>query len=78
MAAAMTAAKGMQKPSLGALTRPTERPNEPVNAGLPGSPIPGGQARQTGNLSAMISAVAQATSSAALSQLAARAASAGQ
>lgn len=78
MNAAMAAAKQMSPPKLGALTRPTERPNEPVTAGLPGSPFQPQQPRQTGNLSAMISAVAQSTGSAALNQLAARAAMAGQ
>lgn len=78
MQAAMAAAKNFQKPSLGALTRPTERPNEPVTAGLPGSPVQPPAPRQTGNLSSMISAVAQSSNSAALSQLAARAAAAGQ
>lgn len=78
MSGAMNAAKQMSVPKLGALTRPTERPNEPVNAGLPGSPIQDPMQRQTGNLSSMISAVAQSTDSPALSQLAARAAAAGQ
>lgn len=75
---AMQAAKQMTKPNLGALTRPTERPNEPINAGLPGSPIAPPPQQQTGNLSSMIAAVAQSSNSAALSQLAARAAAAGQ
>lgn len=78
MAGAMQAAKQMVPPKLGSLTRPTERPNEPVTAGLPGSPVSPAPQRQTGNLSSMIAAVAQSSNSAALSQLAARAASAGQ
>lgn len=75
IARAMEAAKQMQPPSNGGLGRPTERPNEPITAGLqPGAP----SQRQVGNLSAMIDHIAKATNSAALSQLAARAAAAGQ
>lgn len=79
MGAAMMAAKQFQKPNLPGLTGPTTRPNEPVTAGLPGSPInPAAGQRQVGNLSSMLSAVAQANNNPALSQLAARAAAAGQ
>jgi hypothetical protein len=82
MSDAMGAARQMQMPAPGSMsvTRPTERPNEPVTAGLPGSPIGAAQPaqRQVGNLSSMISAVAQAAGSPALSQLAARAAALGQ
>lgn len=77
-----TAAQGHMAPQLGKLTRPTERPHEPVNAGLPGGPPPqaGGQAppRQVGSLSSMIAAVAAVSGSSSLSQLAARAAAVGQ
>lgn len=74
---AMQAAKAFQMPPTGALTRPTERPNEPVTAGLPGGPV-NGATPQTGSLSSMLNALAQASSSAAISQLAARAQAAGQ
>jgi hypothetical protein len=77
IAAAMNAAKNMPPPQKGQLTRPTERPNEPVTAGLPGTPS-AANPRQVGNLSSMIQQVAKATNSAALSQLAGRAAAAGQ
>jgi hypothetical protein len=82
MGAALAAAKAHVPPNLGKLTRPTERPHEPVTAGLPGGPPPqAGTAapqRQVGSLSSMISAVAAVSGSAALSQLAARAAGFGQ
>lgn len=79
IASAMAAAKQMPKPSQHQLlTRPSERPNEPVTAGLPGSPAQPPAPRQVGNLSSMIQAVAHAANSPALSQLAARAANAGQ
>ena len=79
--AALGAARGFTVPPNVAMMRPTDRPNEHITAGLPGSaqPVTAGQTpRQVGTLSSMISAVAQASGSAALSQLASRAASAGQ
>jgi len=80
MGAALAAAKAHVPPNLGALTRPTERPHEAVTAGLPGAPQPqtGAPPRQVGSLSSMIAAVASVSGSAALSQLAARAAAVGQ
>jgi hypothetical protein len=75
----MDAAKNFQMPAGIGMMRPTDRPNEPVTAGLPGAPqTAGNSTRQVGSLSSMISAVAAAASSPALSQLAARAAAAGQ
>lgn len=65
---------------LGAFTRPTERPNEPVTAGLPGN-VPGGPMPQqvpSSNLATMLSRVAQAANSPALGELAQRAARLGQ
>jgi hypothetical protein len=71
-------AKQFQMPQGLTMTGPTERPNEPIHAGLPGSPVQPPAPRQVGNLSSMISAVASAAASPALSQLAARAAALGQ
>lgn len=78
--AALSAAKGFTVPPNVTMMRPSDRPNEHVTAGIPGSAAggPGPQARQVGSLSSMISAVAAASGSAALSQLASRAAAAGQ
>lgn len=82
MGAAMAAAQQHAPPNMGKLTRPTERPHEPVNAGLPGGPPPqvgtAAPQRQVGPLSAMIQAVAAVSGSSSLSQLAARAAAFGQ
>jgi hypothetical protein len=78
-ATALNAARQFTVPPNVAMMRKTDRPNEPVTAGLPGTAQnPASGARQVGSLSSMISAVAQASGSAALSQLAARAAAAGQ
>lgn len=78
LTSALQAAQQMQKPDLPNFSRGTERPNEPVTAGLPGSPVTPGQGRQVGSLSSMLSQVSQATNNPALTQLAQRAASAGQ
>jgi hypothetical protein len=78
MSDALGAARQMQMPAGMSLTRPTERPNEPVHAGLPGSPVSAPAPRQVGNLSSMIAAVADASTSPALQALAARAAALGQ
>lgn len=82
MGAAMQAAQNMPPPNLGSLSRPTERPGEPVTAGLPGgAPVtPGTQmtAPDNGSISSMLSKMAAATGSAALNQLAGRATSMGQ
>lgn len=82
MNAANQAARNFQMPNLGSLTRPTERPNEAVTAGLPsgpppitGSPMP---QQSTGSISSMLAKMAAATGSAALSQLASRATAVGQ
>lgn len=82
MGAALEAAKNFQMPTPGSLTRPTERPGEPVTAGLPsgpppsvGSPMP---QQTTGSISSMLAKMAAATGSAALSQLASRATAVGQ
>ena len=75
--AAMQAARQFQMPNLPDFQRPTERPNEPVTAGLPGSPS-GPAASGVGNMSSLLSMLAQASNSASISQLAGRAAQAGQ
>lgn len=77
MAQAMQAARMHQKPNLGSLTRPTERPNEPVTAGLPGQPQ-GTTPPQPPTMSGMLQKLAGATGSGALSALAQRAMAAGQ
>lgn len=76
--AAMNAARNFQKPAMGKLTRGTERPNEPVTAGLPGTPAATPPPRQVGSLSTMINNVASISGSSVLSQLASRAAALGQ
>lgn len=63
---ALTAARNFQMPTLGPLTGPTQRPNEPVTAGL--NPQNG-----SNGLGAMLSRMATASNSPALGQLAARA-----
>lgn len=70
--AALQAAKQFQAPPLGGLGRPTERPNEPVTAGLPGSPQ-GPLPQQGGSLTGVLTRMAAASGSAALTQLAQRA-----
>ena len=71
---AMGAAKNFQMPNLGDLHGPTQRPNEPVQAGLPGGP--GAPAPPPNNgIGAMLSRMATAANSPALAQLAARATS---
>jgi hypothetical protein len=73
----MAAAKQFTPPPNLTMTGPSERPNEPIQSGMnatAGAPVQ----RQVGSLSSMISAVASASGSSALSQLAARAAAAGQ
>lgn len=63
----------------GAFTRQSERPNEPVTAGLAQTAVPApGTQPQGGMLASMLSRVAQASGSAALSQLAQRATTLGQ
>lgn len=83
MAAAMQAAHQMSPPpDRGGLARPTERPGEPVTAGLPMGPPPAqGGAMPTpdnGSMSSMLSKMAAATGSGVLSQLAGRATAQGQ
>lgn len=82
MQSAMAAAANMPMPNRGGLTRPSERPGEPVTAGLPMGPMPStGQPPQqapNGSISAMLAKMAAATGSAALSQLAGRATAVGQ
>lgn len=70
----------------GGLTRPTERPLEPVTAGIKSGPGPGPEvlpttAQMTGNpntVSALLQKAAQVTNSPVLSQMASTAAAAGQ
>lgn len=76
VAGAMEAARQFQPPNLGGLTRGTERPNEPVTAGLPSTPQatpPSG-----GSLAGTLAKMAAASGSAALTQLAQRAGILGQ
>ena len=76
---AMAAAKNFQMPALGGLMDPSSRPNEPVTAGLPGSPVtPGAQAPPDGSVSALLAKMAAATGSGSLSSLAQRAQQVGQ
>jgi hypothetical protein len=75
----MQAARQFQMPALGDLHGGTERPNEPVTAGLPGGLMPqGGPPQPPGTIAAMLTKMAAATNSGALSQLAQRAQAAGQ
>lgn len=68
----MAAAKGFQMPALGDLHGPTQRPTEPVTAGLPNGI--GAPAVPIGNgIGAMLGRMSQAANSPALAQLAARA-----
>lgn len=79
--AALQAARQFQMPQNPPLERRTERPTEPVTAGLPGQPPgqtpPVASAAQPG-MAALIGRMAQASGSAALSQLAQRAQTLGQ
>jgi hypothetical protein len=68
----MTAARNYQMPNLGALNRPTERPQEPITAGLPAGPGPG-PTQQSEGMGALLTRMAAQTNSAALAQLAQRA-----
>jgi hypothetical protein len=72
----MAAAKNFQMPQMD-IMQPSQRPMEPVTAGLPGSPV-GAPPPNTGTVSALLSKMAAATGSGALSSLASRAQSAGQ
>ena len=75
---AINASKNFQMPDLG-LMQPSARPNEPVTAGLPGSPVTAsGPPTATGQVSALLTKLAAATGSGALSSLAQRAQGAGQ
>ena len=75
---AITAAKNFQMPDMN-LMGPTQRPNEPVTAGLPGSPsTPNVQSPPDGSVSALLAKMAAATGSGSLSSLAQRAQSVGQ
>ena len=65
------AAKNFQMPALPDLHGPSERPNEPVTAGLPGQP--GMPPAQSDGIGAMLSRMATMANSPALAQLAARA-----
>ena len=81
IAAALGAARQFQMPDMGNFQRGTERPGEAVTAGLPGgpAPAPGAQPTQnTASMASMLTRMAAATGSAALSQLAGRAAAVGQ
>ena len=72
------AAKNYQMPNVG-LMNPSERPNEPITAGLPGSPAsPGIPTQNAGTISAMLTKMAASTGSGALNSLAARAQQVGQ
>ena len=70
---ALSAAKNFQMPNLGDLHGASQRPNEPINAGLPGGP--GAPPDQSQGMGAMLSRMASASNSPALAQLAARASS---
>ena len=75
---AITAAKNFQMPDMN-LMGPTQRPNEPVTAGLPGSPTnPQTQGPPDGSVSALLAKMAAATGSGSLSSLAQRAQAVGQ
>jgi hypothetical protein len=75
----MAAARNYQMPSLGALNRPTERPNEPVTAGLPGGLAAAGPPPQAaGTIAAMLTKMSVGTGSSALASLAQRAQAIGQ
>jgi hypothetical protein len=68
-------AQQFQMPQLGKLTRPTERPQEPVTAGITGGPQPLGQAQPgpTPGIADMLSSIARVSGSSAIAQLAQRA-----
>lgn len=66
------AAKNFQMPALGDLHGPSERPNEPLQSGLPVGPGPS-PPTQTGGIGPMLARMSSAVNSPALAQLAARA-----
>ncbi len=73
---AVNAAQQFQMPTLPDLERPTERPNEPVTAGLPSGPGPG--APQNSPMADLLDPMASASISPALRSLAQRARAYGQ
>jgi hypothetical protein len=84
LASILAAATAQAPPSGPGLSGPTQRPNEPVTAGLPSGPGPGpealqasGQLNQSSPLAMTLSTTARVTGSAVLANLAASAASQG-
>lgn len=70
---ALTAARQFQMPAMPDLHGPTQRPHEPVTAGLPGAVGPQMAPVQNNGIGAMLTRMAQSANSPALAQLAARA-----